>query len=67
MAVGVLVFAGVGVVTLLLGGNYLDYGVLAGDFVAGQHLGILLVEVGVGITVAAVMTAVFFAFADRGR
>ena len=67
MAVGVLVFAGVGVVTLLLGGNYRDYGVLAGDFVAGQHLGIALVEVAVGITVAAVMTAVFFAFAGRGR
>ena len=67
MAVGVLVFAGVGVLTMVLGGNYLDYGVLAGDFVAGQHLGITLVEVGVGITVAAVMTAVFFAFAGRDR
>ena len=67
MALGVLIFAGVGVVTLVLGGNYLDYGVLAGDFVAGQHLGILLVEIGVGITVAAVMTTIFFAFAGRGR
>ncbi len=67
MALGVLIFAGVGVLTLLLGGNYLDYGVLAGDFVAGQHLGILLVEIGVGVTVAAVMTAIFFAFAGRGR
>ncbi len=65
MAVGVLLFAGVGFVALLWGGNYLDYGVLAGDFVAGQHLGILLVELGVGITVAAVMTTVFFAFAGR--
>ena len=67
MAVGVLLFAGVGFLALVLGGNYLDYGVLAGDFVAGQHLGILLVELGVGITVAAVMTAVFFAFAGRER
>ena len=67
MALGVLIFAGVGVATLFLGGNYLDYGVLAGDFVAGQRLGILLVEIGVGVTVAAVMTTVFFAFAGRGR
>ncbi len=67
MAAGVLLFGGVGLVALVLGGNYLDYGVLAGDFVSGQHLGILLVELGVGITVAAVMTAVFFAFAGRER
>jgi multicomponent Na+:H+ antiporter subunit B len=33
--------------------------------VDGQHLGILLVELGVGITVAGVMTAIFFIFADR--
>jgi len=67
VAAGLLLFAGVGVASLLLGGNYLDYGVLAGDPVAGQHLGIVLVELGVGITVAAVMIAVFFTFADRGR
>ena len=67
MALGVLIFAGVGVLTLFFGGNYLDYVVLAGDFVAGQHLGILLVEIGVGVTVAAVLTAIFFAFAGRGR
>jgi len=63
VALGVLIFAGVGVVCLLLGGHYLDYGVLAADPVAGQHLGILLIEVGVGVTVAAVMVSVFYAFA----
>tara|TARA_A100001037_G_scaffold303016_1_gene336011 strand:- start:1671 stop:2087 length:417 start_codon:yes stop_codon:yes gene_type:complete len=67
IAAGLLLFAGVGVAALLYGGKFLDYGVLASDFVAGQHLGILLVELGVGITVAAVMIAVFFTFADRGR
>ena len=67
IAAGLLLFAGVGVATLFLGGKFLDYGVLAIDPVAGQHLGILLVELGVGITVAAVMIAVFFTFADRGR
>ena len=65
--IGLLLFAGVGVAALLYGGAFLDYGVLATDFVAGQHLGILLVELGVGITVAAVMVAIFFTFADRSQ
>ena len=60
-----LLYGGVGVTTILLGGNFLDYGVLAHDPVHGQHLGILLVELGVGITVTAVMTMIFFMFAGR--
>jgi len=66
-SLGVVIYAGVGVVTLLLGGNYLDYSVLGSTQIAGQHLGILLVELGVGISVAAVMLIIFFAFAGRGR
>ncbi|HKJ77232.1 MAG TPA: Na(+)/H(+) antiporter subunit B [Gammaproteobacteria bacterium] len=65
MALGVLLFAGVGVASMLLGGNFLDYDYLAADPVDGQHLGILLVELGVGITVASVMISVFCAFAGR--
>ncbi len=66
-ALGVILYAGVGVVAQLLGGNYLEYGVLGSTQVAGQHLGILLVELGVGLTVASVMLIIFFAFAGRGR
>lgn len=66
IALGVLLYAGVGVASLLLGANYLDYSPLAHDPAHGQHIGILLVELGVGITVAAVMIAIFFNFADRG-
>ena len=66
-ALGVLLFAGVGVVALLLGGNFLDYDALAHDPVHGQHNGILLVELGVGITVFGVMVAIFYSFAGRGR
>ncbi len=65
IATGVLLYGGVGVVGMLLGGNYLDYSVLAHDQVHGQHLGILLVELGVGTTVSATMIAIFFAFAGR--
>ncbi len=66
-AIGVLIFGGVGVAGLFLGGNYLDYNVLAHDPVHGQHLGILLIEFGVGVTVASVMVSIFYYFAGRGR
>ena len=67
MAAGVLIYAGVGFVGLLLGGNYLDYFVLDRDSVTGQHRGIFWVEVGVAITVSGVMLKIFYMFADRGR
>ena len=67
VALGVLLYAGTGVAALLMGGTFLDYGVLDHDPVHGQHLGILLVELGVGTTVAAVMITVFYVFAGRGR
>ena len=65
MAFGVLLYAGTGVASLFMDGNYLDYNALAHDPVHGQHLGIVLVELGVGICVAAVMMSVFFNFAGR--
>ncbi|MDH3233270.1 MAG: Na(+)/H(+) antiporter subunit B [Alphaproteobacteria bacterium] len=65
IALGVLIFAGTGVAGMLLGGKFLDYSVLAHDAAHGQHLGILIVEFGVGVTVASVMISVFFAFAGR--
>ena len=66
-ALGVVIYAGVGIVSMLVGGNYLDYTPLGSNQVAGQHLGILLVELGVGITVASVMLILYFAFAGRAR
>lgn len=65
-ALGVLVFAGTGVAAMLGGGYFLDYGALdPHDREHGQHLGILLVELGVGVTVSAVMLSIYFAFAGR--
>jgi len=64
-ATGVLLYGSVGVVSLLNGKEFFDYSALSADPVAGQHLGILLIELGVGITVAAVMVIIFFNFADR--
>ena len=62
-ALGLLLYIGVGIAALVLGGNFLDYNVLASDPVGGQHMGILLVELGVGMTVAAIMMMTFFIFA----
>lgn len=68
VATGVLIYAGVGVAGVLLGGSYLDYNVLNHhDSVHGQHLGILLVESGVGLTVFSAMTLIFYKFAGRGN
>jgi len=65
MALGVMIYAGVGIFDLLVGGEYLDYSVMAHDPVHGQHLGIFLVELGVGITVSSVMVSIFFTFAGH--
>ncbi|HQY47246.1 MAG TPA: Na(+)/H(+) antiporter subunit B [Usitatibacteraceae bacterium] len=67
VAAGVLVYGGVGVAGLLLGGNYLDYFVLSHDPVHGQHRGIFWVEAGVAVTVSGVMLKIFYLFAGRGR
>ena len=63
MGIGVLIFGGVGVVGLVLGGEFLNYSVLLADAAKGQHWGILLVEFGVGTTVASTILGLFMAFA----
>ena len=65
LASGVLLYASVGIVGMLKGGNYLNYSVLADDPLHGQHLGILLIELGVGITVCFAMVSIFLVYANR--
>lgn len=65
LAAGVLLYAGVGIAGLFLGGNFLDYFVLGKDHVHGQHRGIFWVELGVGITVCGVMLKIFYMFYSR--
>ena len=65
LSIGVIIFGGTGLFGLIFGGNFLDYNVLLENPVAGQHLGILLVELGVGITVSATMITIFFVFASQ--
>ncbi|MCG8379916.1 MAG: Na(+)/H(+) antiporter subunit B [Proteobacteria bacterium] len=62
-AFGVLLYVGVGIASIIGGGEFLNYNALATDPVAGQHIGIILIELGVGITVASTMIILFYAFA----
>lgn len=62
-SLGLLLYIGVGVAGLILDGNFLDYNILLADPVEGQHLGIFLIELGVGTTVASVMMMMFYVFA----
>ncbi|MEM8935356.1 MAG: Na(+)/H(+) antiporter subunit B [Pseudomonadota bacterium] len=67
MAIGLLFFAGTGLATMLLGANFLGYDAIDPDSThhAGQHYGIILVEWGVGLTVASTMLNIFYQFSGR--
>jgi multicomponent Na+:H+ antiporter subunit B len=66
MALGVLIYAGTGIVSMFLGYEFLDYGAFTPHHPEhGQHWGILAVELGVGVTVTGVMVGVYYAFASR--
>lgn len=64
-AAGLGLYLLVGLCGMLLGGNFLDYNVLAHHPVHGQHIGIMLIELGVGTTVAASMIGLFYAYAEH--
>ena len=65
VAGGALLYTLVGIAGILLGGNFLDYSVLAADPVKGQQIGILAIEAGVGVTVCGALLSIFHAFAAR--
>ena len=65
MTLGVLVYGGTGVLTWILGAEFLSYSVLAEKSYNGQHYGIIAVELGVLFAVASVMLAIFYAFGSR--
>jgi multicomponent Na+:H+ antiporter subunit B len=66
-AVGVLIFALIGILPLLWGMPMLDYGALplGADPAERRSLGILLVEVGVTLAVAGAMVAIFYGLAGE--
>ena len=66
-SIGILIYAGTGITTMAMGGNFLDYSLLSSIPARGQHIGIMIIELGIGITVSAVMVMMYYAFASKGR
>lgn len=70
-SLGVLIYGGIGVLCLILGGNFLDYSKLAillgVPLPQARSLGILGVEIGVGLAVMAVMFSIFCNIATGGK
>jgi multicomponent Na+:H+ antiporter subunit B len=70
-ATGVFLYAGAGALCLVLGANFLDYSALAPvlntDSIMARSHGILIVEIGVGIAVMAVMIWLYYNLSSAGR
>ncbi len=70
-SLGVIVYGGIGVLCMVFGGEFLDYGELARilpvDAVEARALGMIGVEVGVGLAVTAVMVIIYVNIASAGR
>ncbi len=69
-SLGVLIYSGIGLLCIILLGNYLDYGKLSKLLhvvpAEARSLGILGIEIGVGITVMAVMVSIFLNISTGG-
>ncbi|MBU1696711.1 MAG: Na(+)/H(+) antiporter subunit B [Proteobacteria bacterium] len=67
---GVLIYVGIGAICMPMGGNFLDYAALAPLVWDPHHvraLGMLGVEIGVGIAVTAVMAIIYINIVSKGR
>jgi len=71
ISLGVIIYSGIGAVCLILGADYLDYGILNKIFsvspAKARALGTFGVEIGVGITVMAVMVSIFLNLVSGGE
>ena len=70
-SVGLLIYSGIGLLCLLLLGNYLDYGklsiILRVAPAEARALGIDGIEIGVGLTVMAIMFSIFLDISSGGE
>ncbi|HJD67002.1 MAG TPA: DUF4040 domain-containing protein [Rickettsia endosymbiont of Bembidion lapponicum] len=64
-ALGVMIYGFTGVISLFFNDNYLNYYSLTNfvnDSLTAQHIGIFAVEIGIGLTVAAIMYSIYNSF-----
>ena len=70
-ALGVFIYAGTGYLAFLYSGNFLDYGKLSNllptDPVKARYYGMAMIELGVQITVMAVMVSIFLDLVTAGK
>ena len=64
-ATGVLLYAFTGLMGVALGGRFLDFSPFSANPHVAQQIGIIIVEFGVGLTVATVAMLLFTLFARR--
>ena len=68
---GVFIYAGTGLLCLILGMNFLDYGALAEilgvDPVTARSYGILAVEIGVAVAVMGVVVSIYYNLSSAGK
>jgi len=64
-ALGVLIFISVGILSMLLGGKYLDYSVFAKSTASAYHLGLFAIELGVGTAVFAATAIIISQFYNK--
>ena len=67
-SVGLFLYAGIGLASIFFGGKYLEYDVLPLiNPVKASEFGIIFVEIGIGITVMAVMVLILYFMATGGQ
>jgi multicomponent Na+:H+ antiporter subunit B len=69
---GILIYAGIGTLCMLLGANFLDYSSLSkvipgSTEVTARSHGMLGIEIGVALTVMAIMVAIYINIASHGK
>ncbi len=63
--IGVLVYASCGIVSFFYDDNYLNYdSIVPSNHILGQHIGIFIIETGVGITVASIMCLIYLSLKE---
>jgi len=66
-SLGLMMYAGTGFAAIVFGGNFLEYGVIPFSVhpEVSSEYGIEVVEIGIGLTVMAIMTSIFYDLAIR--
>ena len=70
-ALGIFIYAGTGILCMFFKSSFMDYSALSALFgtgpVTARSLGILIVEIGVGISVMAVMVVLYYNLSSAGK